>query len=411
MTKSAHPNITIVDPTVSRDDIERLYSKKHAEVWQLVRTMGMASEMRPPIFEVVSLYARHAGWTAQARGIRQIERGWLELDLDQEAALQRELPEDPAVLEALASAPLVIDGADVLESPTNTSCPLDPADLIDVMKRERVGRPSTYASHVESTFECAEMGWLRIDDTGCFRVTEVGRLLLEVLRGPDLPGLDKGYTAELESDLDAIERGDRSPAEVLRWHLQRLLCSEVNIPAEALEALGGSALSNELKAETSLQTSQPAKASQLPAEIDPEVVLGPDHPFRVIRAAFDKVVASTFGAAIPNRTEMSRRRACRALAATRLLGDIPAGGVSERLRLDLGLRWVVGLSPTDPVWTSQMLHDVAIGDRETVDSLETAARAALGRASASKATASERRTSRGPESGVPLGRTQPAETA
>ena len=47
---TAHPNITITDESLTRDDIEKFYSKWHADVWDLIRTAGLASKMRPAIF-------------------------------------------------------------------------------------------------------------------------------------------------------------------------------------------------------------------------------------------------------------------------------------------------------------------------------------------------------------------------
>jgi hypothetical protein len=40
----AHPNVTITDESLTREDIERFYSKAHADVWELIRTAGLASQ-------------------------------------------------------------------------------------------------------------------------------------------------------------------------------------------------------------------------------------------------------------------------------------------------------------------------------------------------------------------------------
>jgi DNA topoisomerase IA len=206
----------------------------------LIRTAGLAANMRPPVFEVVSLSARHGEHTAQARGKRQVEPGWTEVYPEEEMTLCRELPEDPSLLEALAFGPLAIERADVIETRIGGAGPLGVADLIRVMKDEKVGRPSTYASHVEAMFECVDIGWLSLDEAGRFRVTEAGRAVLDVLADPALPTLGKSYTAELEADLDAIERGEKNPAQVLRRHLGRLPGVETNIPANALETISES---------------------------------------------------------------------------------------------------------------------------------------------------------------------------
>lgn len=302
---TAHPNITITDELLTRDDIEKFYSKWHADVWDLIRTAGLASKMRPAIFEVVSLSARCGEHPAQARGKRQVEPGWAELYPEEEIILARELPEDPNLLEALASGPLAIEGADVIETRTEGARPLDVAELIRVMKDEEIGRPSTYASHVEAMFECVDLGWLFLDDAGRFRVTEAGRVLLDVLADPTLPRLDKSYTAELETDLNAIERGEKSPDQVLRRHLGRLPGIEVDIQADALDSIRESTEPDKSKGEH-FQPSPPINAAPLPAEIDPETVLAPSHPLRVLRAEFDTVIRDAFGNAHPNQCQASK---------------------------------------------------------------------------------------------------------
>ena len=370
---SAHPNITITDTSLTKEDIERFYTKAHAGVWELILTAERAGEMPPPIFSVVSLSAHCGEHTMQARGWRQVEAGWAELYPEEDAALRRELPEDPDLLEALAGAPLHIEGVDVVETRTAVSGALGVADLIRVMRDEHVGRPSTYASHVEAMFKCVDLGWLFLDDAGRFRVAEAGRTLLEVLADPSLPRLDKSYTAELEADLDAIERGEASPAQVLARHLGRLPGVDVDVPSDALESMSEGA-------EPAGPTGDPihprptANTVSLPAEIDPEVVLAPTHPLRVVRRAFDRTITNAFGRAHPNRAEARRRRACRALALGEVNGDLPPEGLLERLQLDLGWRWVVGLAPNDPVWSAQVLRELADGGRELVDKLVRAAK-------------------------------------
>lgn len=373
----AHPNITVADTSMTKEDIERFYSREHAAVWELLRVAGLASTMRPPVFDVVSLVARCEKHAAQTRGKHQVEPGWTELYPEEEATLCRELPEDPALLEALATGPLAIEGADVIETRTEGAGPLGVADLIRVMKDEQVGCSSTYASHVEAMFECVDLGWLSFDDAGRFRVTEVGRVLLDVLGDPELPRLDKTYTAELEADLDAIERGEKSPAQVLARHLGRLPGVEADIPQDALEAIGKIADPAPHDGEI-VQAGALINTVLLPTEIDPEVVLAPTHPLRAVRAAFDKVMRDARGHAHPNRAETSRRKACRAAALGRVMGSLERGELIERLRLDLGWRWVVGLAPADRVWSPGVFGNLVSDESDLIENLVAAAFGAIG---------------------------------
>jgi hypothetical protein len=382
----AHPNIIIIDESLTREDIEAFYSKAHADVWNLIRTAGLAANMRPPVFEVVSLSARHGEHTAQARGKRQVEPGWTEVYPEEDMTLCRELPEDPSLLEALASGPLAIERADVIETRIGGAGPLGVADLIRVMKDEKVGRPSTYASHVEAMFECVDIGWLSFDEAGRFRMTEAGRVLLDVLADPALPQLGKSYTAELEADLDAIEQGEKSPAQVLRRHLGRLPGVETNIPANALETISESDEPDE-NVDERFQPGPPINAAALPAELDPETVLAPSHPLRALRSAFDAVIRDTFGHAHPNRAEASRRKACRARALGWVMGNLDAERLVERLQLDLGWRWVVGLAPSDRAWSVNAFVSLVMNEEDLVDKLVVTGEQALSAAGRSSLAA------------------------
>ncbi|MBK8012123.1 MAG: hypothetical protein IPK13_12305 [Deltaproteobacteria bacterium] len=374
---TTHPNITVADASLTKDDIERFYSKEHAEVWALLRKAGQASKMRPPIFEVVSIVANCENQTAQARGRRQVEPGWTELYPEEEATLNRELPDDPTLLEALSSGPLAIEGADVIETRNEGAGPLGVADLIRVMKNEHIGRPSTYASHVEAMFECMDLGWLSLDGAGRFRVTEAGRVLLDVLADPELPLFDKAYTAELEADLDAIERGEKTPAHVLRRHLGRLPGVEANIPQDALETISETDEPAWHEGEM-VHRAAPISTVYLPAEIDPENVLAPTHPLRLLRTTFNTLIRDALGPAQPNRAEACRRKACRAAALGRVMGSVDREKLVERLQLDLGWRWVVGLAPSDKVWSADVFGELVSGESDFIANLVAAAGGAIG---------------------------------
>ena len=364
---SPHPNITITDPTLTRDDIARLYSEAHADVWEIIRVMGFAAPMRPPTFDVLSLIATAGGCLLQSRGRKEVEKGWLELYPGEESSLERQLPEDADVLEVVAktSQALAIDTVTVVRAPEEPRRGVNPGDLLRLMKDKGVGRPSTYAYHVENTFKAVETGLLSSDDTGGFHITESGLALLQCLDSDDdLPSLDVDYSARIEADLQAIEMGTLSAVQVLHAHLAKL-------PGVTMDVTHAPPASHD-------RSSQPPPAHRgevrwppfvLPAAIDPDTVLPPDHPLRVTRDSFDETLRQLYGQADVNRAVATTQRACRAAALAKLLGDLPLGAMVERLQLDLGLRWVVGLQPIDSLWTPRLLNELIAGQASTIERL------------------------------------------
>ena len=136
-------NIRVTDETESRDDIARLYGEEHGDVWDLLRRMGLAAEMRPPIFKVHALVARVGGHVFQSRGRAMVEQGWLTVFPKEDARLERQLSEDPSVLNELAqeSSGHDIAAVDVVRDTRQwREQVLTPAALIALMKEKGIGR-------------------------------------------------------------------------------------------------------------------------------------------------------------------------------------------------------------------------------------------------------------------------------
>jgi hypothetical protein len=224
-------------------------------------------------------------------------------------------------------------------------------------------------------FECAAAGLLVIEETGGFGMSPAGRALLEELSAADLPRLDKDYCAELEADWEAIERGEDDAWNVVARHLSRLPGIEVRSPIRQRPGAARRDVDDKRGADGAV--TEAAHRFVLPPEIDPNVVLPPNHELRAVRAAFDDAFRQLHGRAEPNQKEASRRRACRAFALARLC-QRPREEVLERLHRDLALRWVVDLAATDPVWSLPVFERLVSDGGESVEQLCAAAACRLG---------------------------------
>ena len=351
---SADRNITITDETTTREDIARRYSHEHAQVWDLLKRMGQASGMRPPIFEVHSVLADAGGYTLQSRGRKTVESGWLPCFPAEEELLAKQLPESTEVLGQIVEAggDAQISGVTVLALPPSAGEEaLTPAELIRQMKERRIGRPSTYARHVENVSSSVEQGLVRIDEFDGFRITETGLALLRCLDLDELPSLDVEYSARFEGHLEAIEKGKVGAIEVLRLHLGALPGVEVRIPH------GGEMTLRNDPGDAAAQTwtGQGFSEASLPAAIDPESVLPQEHPYRAIRKRFEDSIRQQYGRGELSRSMSRQQRACRVAALARMLGDWSLSQTIERIRLDLALRWLADLRPSDEAWTEAVL--------------------------------------------------------
>ena len=357
---AADRNITIIDDGSTRADIARLYSEEHADVWELLRKMEQAATLLPPMFEVHALVASIGEYTIQSRGRKEIEKGWLALYPQDEERLTKQLPQDTDVLQAIAEngGEIKAEAVTVIRRRAKDEHrPLNPPELIRLMKKKGIGRPSTYANHVANVHRAANHGLVAIDDDDGFHITKEGLALLACLDEDDLPSLDVDYTARFENDLEAIESGVLSAAQVLRIHLAKLPEISIDIPDGSPLELDDAPTSSDI----SLNLNHRSPQFALPVSIDPEAVLPQEHPFRTIRQSFDYTLQALHGPAAVSRSEASKRSACRTAALAKLLGDCPLIHLIERLRFDLGLRWVVQLQPTDIVSDTGVLNDLVSG--------------------------------------------------
>ena len=80
------------------------------------------------------------------------------------------------------------------------------ASLIKAMEKEGIGRPSTYAP-VISTIQ--ERNYIEKDEKRCFRPTEIGTVVNDLLVEHFPKIVDIKFTANLEEDLDKIARGEK----------------------------------------------------------------------------------------------------------------------------------------------------------------------------------------------------------
>jgi hypothetical protein len=69
------------------------------------------------------------------------------------------------------------------------------------------------------------------------------------------------------------------------------------------------------------------------------------------------------------------------------MGNLNTKNLIERLRLDLGWRWVVGLAPSDCAWSVNAFAGLVIGGEELVDKLVLAGQQSLSTAGRSSPAA------------------------
>ncbi len=231
--QDAHEAIRPTDPSRHPDDIRHHLSPEQGKLYDIIWRRTMASQMEAARFERQSadIQVRERA-IFRANGQRLLFDGFLKLygrdDEEEEGGL---LPQGLAVK---AMLPLLkIEASQHFTEPPPR---FSEATLVKELDEKGIGRPSTYASIVQTLFdrEYIQRMERKLQPTPLGRV--VNRLL--VAEFPDL--FDVEFTARMEAELDEIAEGHG------KWHtvigeLYRPLDAKIKTAKEQLKELRESA--------------------------------------------------------------------------------------------------------------------------------------------------------------------------
>ncbi len=200
-------------------------SAEQARLYRLIWARFAGSQMSPSRYERFSMtaqadgFARHFSGTASWR----VHSGW-------EAAFEG-IRKEPAIappsFDASVGTSLTLDDVDedsenpcLREDETKPPSRFKQHSLVQQMKKEGIGRPSTYANIIGNLLNRKYV----VEEDGSLQPSEQGRILwLEVVPYYDRSshGIEghlfgTNFTAEMEANLDLIEAGNSSAPK--EWH-------------------------------------------------------------------------------------------------------------------------------------------------------------------------------------------------
>ncbi len=190
-------------------------TEDQAKLYELIWRRFLASQMRPAVYDVTTVQIRAAGrsgagYRFQAVGRELLEPGFLAVYGD---------PGEDAILPPLSKGD-TLDCHTLIPEQHFTEPPahFTEASLIEELERRGIGRPSTYASMVETI---QERGYATKSGRSLL-ATEVGKSVCDFLvaRFPDF--FDLGFTAQMEARLDEIAAGRARRNAVLKEFWQPL---------------------------------------------------------------------------------------------------------------------------------------------------------------------------------------------
>ncbi len=199
-----HPPIHPVDVPGGR------LSEKERKVYDLIARRFLATLMAPGTLERRNIHINIGGVPFVSEGRRVVQKGWT-------AVYPAQLRDSP-VPDVPEGTPLDVLSVKLSKQKTKPPSRYSEGELVKRMEALGLGTKSTRAEILSKLFARKYIYGRR-----SIRPTDLGLRLVEVLEqyAPELATPD--MTADLEKELDAIARGERSVDDVLRVSAQRLV--------------------------------------------------------------------------------------------------------------------------------------------------------------------------------------------
>ncbi|HVZ83116.1 MAG TPA: type I DNA topoisomerase [Terracidiphilus sp.] len=215
--QDAHEAIRPTDAARTPDSIARYLSDEQLKLYRLIWQRFVASQMAPAVFDVttakIAAVSESTRKTYDFRSSGSIVRfdGYLKV---YEVAEEKKENDD----ESSSKLP-ILDNVKTLElekledEQHFTSPPprYNEASLVKVLEEKGVGRPSTYASIINTIQDREYVKKIQ----GRFVPTEIGTVVTKLLVQNFPYIFDMQYTAKLETELDAVEDGEERWTDLL----------------------------------------------------------------------------------------------------------------------------------------------------------------------------------------------------
>jgi DNA topoisomerase-1 len=216
--QDAHEAIRPTDASRTPESIAKYLSDEQLKLYRLIWQRFVASQMPPAVFDVttakIAAVSRTSGKTYDFRTTGSVVRfdGFLKLyevaedkNSDDEDESKNKLPNLDGV------STLELEKLDHEQHFTTPPPRYNEASLVKVLEERGIGRPSTYASIINTIQDREYVTKI----SGRFFPTEIGMVVCDLLVKNFPYIFDTTYTARLEEELDDIEDGKEKWTDLL----------------------------------------------------------------------------------------------------------------------------------------------------------------------------------------------------
>ncbi|MGP4072260.1 type I DNA topoisomerase [Piscibacillus sp. B03] len=207
--QDAHEAIRPTTPKRAPSTIKDKLSRDQYRLYKLIWERFMASQMAPAVLDTVTAHLWNNNVEFRASGSQVKFKGFMKLYVE---GTDDQKKEDNKILPPLKEGDIV--EADEIKPGQHFTQPpprYTEARLVKTLEEKGIGRPSTYAPTLDTI---QRRGYVALDNKR-FVPTELGEIVIELLKEYFPEIIDVEFTVKMERDLDNIEEGSKEWREII----------------------------------------------------------------------------------------------------------------------------------------------------------------------------------------------------
>ncbi len=208
--QGAHEAVRPTSVHRAPEAVKRFLKRDQNRLYRLIWERFVASQMAPAVLDTLTMDIESAGYTFRATGSVVKFPGFMKVYT--ESRDDREQDEGGLLPELAEGTALKLVKLDPKQHFTQPPPKYTEAMLVKSMEELGIGRPSTYAPTIDTI---QKRGYVQLLEKR-FEPTELGFIVVDLLKEffPEI--IDVEFTASMEAKLDEVEEGERDWVEVLK---------------------------------------------------------------------------------------------------------------------------------------------------------------------------------------------------
>lgn len=208
--QDAHEAIRPTDCTITPESVQKSVTPDQYKLYKLIWERFVACQMTPAVYDTVQADITASNVTFKASGNAIKFYGYRAVYIEgSDEATQKD---SKKLLKLEEGEKLSLNSLEPDQHFTEPPARFTEASLIEAMKDAGIGRPSTYTPTITTIIA---RGYVAREKK-MLKPTELGKIVNDIMQANFENIVDAEFTADMESQLDSVEQGERNWVELLK---------------------------------------------------------------------------------------------------------------------------------------------------------------------------------------------------